>query len=61
MQNKQIGELIPIECKNGQQAVNARHLHQWLEVKKDFSNWIKAQFKRRAWHLLKDGKEAVAI
>lgn len=46
MLNKQIGELIPIESKNGQQAVNARHLYQWLEVKKDFSDWIKVQFKR---------------
>lgn len=46
MLNKQIGELIPIESKNGQQAVNARHLYQWLEVKKDFPTWIKVQFNR---------------
>ena len=44
--NKQIGEIIPIESKNGQQAVNARHLYQWLEIKRDFSNWIKTQFNR---------------
>lgn len=44
--NKQIGEMIPIESKNGQQAVNARHLYQWLEIKRDFSNWIKTQFNR---------------
>lgn len=44
--NKQIGEIIPIESNNGQQAVNARHLYQWLEIKKDFSNWIKTQFNR---------------
>lgn len=41
-----IRELIPIEEKNGQQAVNARHLYAWLEVKKDFSDWIKMQFQR---------------
>lgn len=28
------------------QTVNARTLHESLEVKKDFSNWIKAQIKR---------------
>lgn len=46
MVHKQIGELIPIEDHNGQQAVNARHLYQWLGVRKDFSNWIKMQIKR---------------
>ena len=44
--NKQIGELIPIENKNGQQAVNARHLYIFLNVKKDFSEWIKTQIRR---------------
>jgi len=28
-------------------AVNARDLHAFLEVGKDFSNWIKAQGERR--------------
>jgi len=46
MSNKRIGELIPIEKKGGQQAVNARYLYEWLQVKKDFSNWIKAQIIR---------------
>lgn len=46
MQNNQIRELIPIEDRNGQQAVNARHLYVWLGVRKDFSNWIKMQIKR---------------
>ena len=27
-------------------AVNARNLHAFLEVKKDFSNWIKKQIER---------------
>lgn len=44
--NMKIGELIPIENRNGQQAVNARHLYVWLGVRKDFSNWIKAQIIR---------------
>lgn len=46
MLNKRIGELIPIEQRRGQQAVNARYLYDFLGVKKDFSNWIKAQVIR---------------
>ncbi|ATA89228.1 toxin-antitoxin system, toxin component, Bro domain protein [Capnocytophaga stomatis] len=34
-------ELITITEQNGQRAVNARELHQFLEVGRDFSNWIK--------------------
>jgi len=34
-------ELIPIENKNGKQAVNARLLHDFLGSNRDFSNWIK--------------------
>lgn len=41
-----IKQMLPIENKAGQQAVNARHLYQWLGVKKDFSNWMKAQIAR---------------
>lgn len=41
-----ISELIPIEERNGHNAVNARHLYAWLEIKKDFSDWMKAQIKR---------------
>lgn len=43
---EEIRELVPIEERNGQQAVNARHLYGWLEVKKDFSDWMKAQIIR---------------
>lgn len=43
---EEIRELVPIEERNGQQAVNARHLYGWLEVKKDFSDWMKAQITR---------------
>ena len=41
-----ISELVPIEERNGQQAVNARHLYAWLEVKKNFTDWMKNQIKR---------------
>lgn len=46
MLNKRIGELIPIEQRRGQQAVNARYLYEFLGVKKDFSDWIKVQLTR---------------
>ena len=41
-----IKTLIPIEERNGQQAVNARHLYAWLEIGRDFSHWIKEQIDR---------------
>lgn len=44
--NSQIGAIIPIENRNGQQAVNARNLYEWLGIRKDFSNWIKSQILR---------------
>lgn len=43
---EEINKLIPIEERNGKKAVNARHLYMWLDVKKDFSDWIKAQIAR---------------
>lgn len=36
-----MGELIKVQNENGKQTVNARDLHEFLEVGKDFSNWIK--------------------
>lgn len=42
----EIRELVPIEERNGQQAVNARHLYAWLESKRQFSDWIKEQIMR---------------
>ena len=36
-----LNELLPIGEKNGQKAVNARDLHSFLQVGKDFSTWIK--------------------
>jgi len=44
-----ISQLIPINSqkisRKGTQAVNARDVHEFLEVKKDFSNWIKDKIK----------------
>lgn len=34
-------ELIRVTQENGEQLVSARDLHEFLEVKKDFSDWIK--------------------
>lgn len=39
-------ELIPLQDNNGKKAVNARDLHSFLQIGKDFSTWIKAQFER---------------
>ncbi|MGL5681704.1 MAG: phage antirepressor KilAC domain-containing protein [Marinifilaceae bacterium] len=36
-----MNELIRITEQNGQQAVSARDLHQFLESKQDFSTWMK--------------------
>ena len=38
---KTLNELLPNGEKNGQKAVNARDLHSFLQVGKDFSTWIK--------------------
>ena len=38
-------ELIKIEERNGQQAVNARELHQFLKVGRDFTTWIKSRIE----------------
>jgi len=35
-------ELIKVTEENGEQLVSARDLHEFLEVKRDFSDWIKA-------------------
>lgn len=39
-------EIIKIEERNGQQAVNARELHQFLESKQEFANWIKGRIAK---------------
>jgi phage anti-repressor protein len=39
-------ELIPITEHNGKRAVNARDLHAFLNVGRDFSNWIKERIEK---------------
>lgn len=39
-------EIIKIEDRNGKKAVNARELHQFLESKQEFSNWIKGRIEK---------------
>jgi len=41
-----VQELIPISEQNGKKAVNARHLHAFLESKKQFSDWIKHRIQK---------------
>lgn len=43
---EQIKELIPIEERNGKRAVNARELHDFLESKQEFANWIKNRIEK---------------
>ncbi|WP_195577287.1 antA/AntB antirepressor family protein [Bacteroides thetaiotaomicron] len=46
---KNLNELLPIGEKNGQKAVNARDLHSFLQVGKDFSTWIKNRIDKYAF------------
>ena len=38
--------LIPIQEKDGVQSVNARKLHKFLEVGRDFTNWMKQRIEK---------------
>ena len=40
-----MNELIKITEENGQRAVSARELHLFLEVRRDFSTWIKSRIE----------------
>ena len=39
-------ELVKVEVKNGEQLVSARELYEFLEVKRDFSTWIKDRINK---------------
>lgn len=39
-------ELLNIEVKDGKQLVSARELHKFLEVGRDFTNWIKGRINK---------------
>ena len=41
-----MNEIIKITEKDGKRAVNARELHQFLGVGKDFSSWIKERISK---------------
>lgn len=41
-----MNELIKITEQNGKRAVNARELHQFLESKQEFANWIKNRIEK---------------
>ena len=41
-----IKEIIKITERDGQRAVSARELHQFLESKQDFSTWIKSRIEK---------------
>ena len=39
-------ELIKVTEQNGEQLISARELHEFLEVKRDFSTWIKERIEK---------------
>lgn len=57
-----MNELIPIHARDlagaTQQTVNARDLHSFLEVGKDFTTWVKAQIDRAR---LSEGRDYVEV
>ncbi len=44
-----MNELIKIENQGGKETVNARDLHDFLEVGRDFTNWIKQRIEKYAF------------
>ena len=53
--DKTLRQLIPLVMDNPQEPrVNARHLHQFLQVGKDFSTWINDRIKRYGFACGKD-------
>jgi len=62
-----MNELIKIELKeNGQQLVNARDLHEYLELSEQFSDWIKRNIKKYEFeenvdYIIISGKSEISI
>ena len=44
--NQNLEELLPVRKNGENKVVNARHLHAFLEIGKDFSSWVKVQIQR---------------
>lgn len=51
-------ELIKIRENNGQQLVNARELHQFLNSKQEFANWIRNRIEKYSFE---EGKDFLII
>ena len=41
-----MNEIVRVTVENGEQLVSARELHEFLESKQDFSDWIKARVEK---------------
>lgn len=54
----ELATIIPVADQGGKRTVNARQLHGFLEVKKDFSDWIKLRIKKLGFV---DGEDFVAV
>ena len=39
-------ELIKIHHREGMDTVSGKELHEFLEIKKDYSSWVKVQIER---------------
>ena len=46
LNNQNLEELLPIRKSGENKVVNARYLHAFLEIGKDFSSWVKVQIQR---------------
>lgn len=46
-----MNDLLKIETREGRETVNARELHEFLEVGKDFSTWIKDRIEKYSFTL----------
>jgi phage anti-repressor protein len=60
-----MNELIPVVEHQGKQGVNARDLHERLEVRRDFTTWIKDRIEKYGfvedvdYHLTKSGEMVI--